>query len=105
MTEAEYNERIEATFADLETALDEIESDLDYDITGGILTVEFDNGTSMVFSRQPPSRELWLAARAGGFHFAWDDSEGDWRDTRGGELLRPFVVAQMASQADVALEW
>jgi CyaY protein len=59
----------------------------------------------MVFSRQPPTRQLWLAARAGGFHFAFDEAEGDWRNTRSGELFRPFVVTQMNEQAGVHFEW
>lgn len=89
----------------LELALDEVDGDLDYEVTGGVLTIEFDNGTTMVFSRQPPTRQLWLAARSGGFHFAYDEAVADWRNTRDGELLRPFVVAQMRNQADVDFDW
>ncbi|MDX1733006.1 MAG: iron donor protein CyaY [Halioglobus sp.] len=105
MTESEFNTLVDETFDDLESALDEVDGDLDYELTGGVLTVEFDNGTTMIFSRQPPSRQLWLAARAGGFHFEYDDDEGDWRGTRDGQLLRPFVVALMREQADVDLRW
>ena len=57
---------------------------------GGVLTVEFENGTTMVFSRQPPTRQLWLAARSGGFHFAYDEEVGDWRNTREGSCSGPL---------------
>lgn len=105
MSESEFNELIEHTFAALEQALDEVEADLDYETSGGVLTVEFENGTKLVFSRQPPTRQLWLAARAGGFHFAYDKAANDWRDTRDEQLFRPFVVEQMRTQGGVAFDW
>ena len=105
MTESHFNELVDRDFNTLELSLDEIDSDLDYETSAGVLTVEFGNGTTMVFSRQPPTRQLWLAARSGGFHFAFDEEAGDWRNTRSGELFRPFVVAQMREQAGVCFEW
>lgn len=105
MTESEFNKEIDLTFEALELALDQIEDGLDYEHGGGVLTVEFDNDTTMVFSRQPPTRQLWLAARSGGFHFAYDEEAQDWRGTRDGELFRPFVVQQMKIQGDVGFAW
>ena len=105
MTESEFNELIDRDFEVLELALDEVDQDLDYEAGGGVLTVTFENGTTMVFSRQPPTRQLWLAARSGGYHFNWDELEGDWRDTRSGELFRPFVVAQMLEQGEADFAW
>ena len=105
MSESEFNELIDRTFAALEVALDQVDADLDYETSGGVLTVAFDNDTKLVFSRQPPTRQLWLAARSGGFHFAWDEAAGDWRGTRDGQLFRPFVVEQMQAQGDVAFVW
>lgn len=105
MTESEFNELIDETFTALELALDDVEEDLDYETSGGVLTVMFENGTRLVFSRQPPTRQLWLAARAGGFHYAFDEDAGDWRDTRVGKLFRPFVVEQMQAQGGVHFAW
>ena len=105
MSESEFNELIDRTFAALEAALDQVDADLDYETSGGVLTVAFDNDTKLVFSRQPPTRQLWLAARSGGFHFAYDEAAGDWRGTRDGQLFRPFVVAQMQAQGNVAFVW
>ena len=105
MTESEFNEAIDLTFEALELALDQVDADLDYENSGGVLTVEFENGSKLVFSRQPPTRQLWFAARAGGFHYAYDDAAGDWRDTRDGQLFRPFVVEQMITQGGVDFEW
>ncbi len=105
MSESEFNEIIDSTFAALETALDQVDGELDYETSGGVLTVEFDNDTKLVFSRQPPTRQLWLAARSGGFHFAYDEAAGDWRGTRDGQLFRPFVAEQMLVQGNVDFQW
>lgn len=105
MTETKFDELIDQTFTALEMALDEVDADLDYETSGGVLTVEFENDSKLIFSRQPPTRQLWLAARSGGFHFAFDDAAGDWRDTREGHLFRPFVVQQMQTQGDVTFVW
>jgi len=105
ITESEFNELIDRTFATLETALDQVDADLDYDSAGGVLTVRFDNDTNLVFSRQPPTRQLWLAARSGGFHFIYDEAAGDWRGTRDGQLFRPFVAEQMLVQGNIDFQW
>ncbi len=105
MSESEFNELIDQTFSALEMALDDVDADIDYETSGGVLTVVFENASRLVFSRQPPTRQLWLAARAGGFHFAYDDEAGDWRDTRQGQLFRPFVVEQMQVQGNVGFAW
>lgn len=105
MSDAAYDERVEATYAAIEQALDAVEDDLDYETGGGVLTVSFTNGTSIIFSRQPPVQQLWLACRAGGFHFTYDEEAGDWRNTRDGTLLRPCVVQQMRDQAGIDFSW
>jgi CyaY protein len=105
MTESEFNERVDQTLEEIELILDDVDSDLDYEIGGGVLTVTFENGTSLVFSRQPPTRQLWLACRAGGFHYEYDEGAADWRNTRDGQLFRPFVVQQMREQGGVEFSW
>ena len=105
MTESEFNQLVDQTLESIEWSLDEVDSDLDYELGGGVLTVTFENGTSLVFSRQPPTRQLWLAARAGGFHYEYDEAAGDGRNTRDGELFRPFVVEQMREQGGIDFTW
>ena len=105
MTESEFNNLVDTTLETLEFALDELEDDVEYEVAGGVLTLEFDNGSSMVFSRQPPVQQLWVAARTGGFHFAWDEHAGDWCDTRVGRAFRPFVVELMREQAGIEFDW
>ena len=97
MTDSEFEDLAETTLEKIEQALESsgVEADLQSK-AGGVLEIEFDNGTKMVINRHGAARELWVAAKSGGFHFRWNGSV--WRDTRdGGELfaaLSKLVSAQ-----------
>ena len=53
--------------------------------SGGVLTVRFDNGSQLILSRQPALRQLWVAARSGGFHFDYDEGSQLWLCDASGE--------------------
>ena len=81
MNDAQFSERADAVLTRIEAALEE--SGLDADVErkeGGIIEIEFADGSRMVINRHGAAREIWVAARSGGFHFHWDGD--DWRDTR-----------------------
>ena len=84
MTESEFNQLADAVFERIERALDS--GDIDYDSNGSIMEIEFDDGSKVIVNRHTPNREIWLAAKSGGFHFAWHD--GQWTSQRdSGELF------------------
>src|SRR5258706_12496834 len=67
----------------VEAALDASGIDADFELKeGGVLEIEFADGSKIIVNRHAAAREIWVAARAGGFHFRWDGAV--WRDTRGG---------------------
>lgn len=97
MTDAEFDALADATLATLERALDAAAPDADVLAKGdGLLELEFADGSKMVVNRHTAAREIWVAAKAGGFHFR--HTADGWRDTRdGGELfaaLSRLVSAQ-----------
>ncbi len=82
MTESEFYDQVDETLQHIEEILDEAETDLDYRNAGGILTVICENGSQVIFTRQTPVKQLWVAARSGGFHFDFDSETKRWvRDT------------------------
>lgn len=101
MDDSEFNARADRTLARIEAALEACDADLDFELAaGGILEIEFEDGSKIIVNRHGVAREIWVAARAGGFHFRAD---GDlWRDTRdGAELMEKLsrLVSQQAGQA------
>ena len=70
--------------------------DIDTHRTGGLLELSFPNGSKIIINTQPPLHEVWLAARAGGFHYRW--TEGAWRDTRDGSEFLEALSRQASAQ-------
>ena len=86
VTESEFEALADAALAALERALEASVLDVDIETKGtGVLEVEFSDGARIVINRHTAARELWVAARSGGFHFRYAD--GRWRDTRDGSEL------------------
>lgn len=84
----------------MEAALDDCGLDVDIERkSDGVVDLEFENGTHIIVNLQAPMRQVWLAAKAGGFHFEW--KEGTWCDTRSGEGFVPALAAQVTAQAGV----
>jgi CyaY protein len=85
----------------LDDAQDASDADIDWSINEGILTIECPDGSKVIVNRHVPNREIWVAARSGGFHFRADGNR--WRDTRGGGALEETLIAILAQQAGLTL--
>ena len=83
MNESEFHQAVEAILARIEAAVED--TDVEADLESGILTLTCPDASRIIVTRQTPNREIWVAARSGGFHFSHRD--GQWRDTRSGEEL------------------
>ena len=103
MTETEFNNLIDALFNRIEETLEAAEVDADMDSSNGVLTIEFENDTTMVFSRQVATCQLWLAARSGGYHFQYDADQGDWSCTRSGRLFCRALEEELQQQAGISI--
>lgn len=107
MDEREFNALADAMLAHIEQALESCEADIDFELKdGGVLEIscESDSGSSKVIvNRHTAAREIWVAARSGGFHFRHDG--GHWIGTRDGEALLRVIARCLSEQTgeDVSL--
>jgi CyaY protein len=107
MTDLEYLDRAEQVLKSIEAACDRIndatDADIDNQRVGGMITLSFANRSQIIINLQKPLQEIWLAARAGGFHYRCID--GQWQDTKGqGEFFAS--LSRLASeQAGLALDF
>ena len=99
MNESDFNQLAEDTMTALEEAIDDCGVDIDYDSAGGILTLEFGNGSQIIVNKQTPLSQLWVAARSGGFHFDYDAADQCWRLQGGGEELFDCLSRYCSEQA------
>ena len=98
MTESEFESLAGAALGALESALETGAPDADVQTKGsGVLEIEFEDASKMVINRHGAAREIWVAAKSGGFHFRHDGSV--WRDTRDGTELFAAVSRLVSQQS------
>ena len=85
MTDLEYFEKAEQLLLAVEQSCDrlndEVDADIDAQRVGGMVTLVFANQSQIVINQQKPLHEIWMAAKAGGFHYKFDGQQ--WQDTKG----------------------
>jgi CyaY protein len=105
MTETEFLDRVASLLDAVEAQADQWFESLDLDVEtkrqGNVLNLVFDNGHQIVLNSQAPLKEMWLAARSGGFHYRFDGTH--WKDTRGGPDLHEALSAVCSAAAGRSL--
>jgi CyaY protein len=99
MSETEFLDLADSTLNSIEAALDRACDadviDVECKRSGNVLEIEFiDNGTKIIVNSQAPLQEMWVAAKAGGYHYKRVDNE--WRNTRDNTELFA-VLSELAS--------
>jgi CyaY protein len=101
MNETDFHRTVDAVLERVERSLDD--TDLDVDLEAGILTVTCPDESRVIVNRQTANREIWVAARSGGFHFRMKD--GEWRDTRSGDELFASLARVLEQQGGDKIAW
>lgn len=103
MNESEFAALAGAMLARIEQRLEACDADLDFELAaGGVLEIEFADGSKIIVNRHAVAQEIWVAAKSGGFHFRHDGT--DWRDTRDGEELLAKLSRLASAQAGEPVE-
>ncbi|KAF1022903.1 MAG: Iron-sulfur cluster assembly protein CyaY [Paracidovorax wautersii] len=107
MTDLEYQNHAESLLGTIEAACDRINDETDADIdnqrVGGMITLLFANRSQIVINLQPPLHEVWLAAKAGGFHYKFDGQH--WLDTKAKTEFLADLSRYASEQSGVALDF
>jgi CyaY protein len=97
MDESEFTKRADATLQRLADAIEAADVDADCSFKGdGVLEVDLDDGGRLIINRHGAAREIWVAARSGGYHFRPSDDR--WTDTRDGSELFASVARLLTEQ-------
>src|SRR4029450_13965943 len=108
-TDSAFVASADATLAAIGAALDaaladdrnEADNGTDWSLRDGVLEIECADGSKLIVNRHVPNREIWVAARSGGFHFRAD---GDvWRDARSGSDLAAQLTRLLREQAGLTV--
>lgn len=103
MNDSEFNALADIALQQIEAALEASAADLDFEmISAGVLEIEFADGSKIIVNRHGAAKEMWLAARSGGFHFRHDGNA--WRDTRDGSELLATLSKLVSAQSGRAVQ-
>lgn len=105
LSEARFHDLVDRVQEIVEDTFDDSDLDVDLENSGGVLTVRFANGTQLILSRQPALRQLWVAARAGGFHFDYEAEHERWVSDSSGETLGELLAQATLAQGGETLDF
>jgi CyaY protein len=100
--EKEFNGLADAMLVRIEAKIEALmqadEAGLDYEIKpGGVIEIEFDNESKIIVNRHTAAREIWVAARSGGYHFRPEN--GGWIAGRDGSELLAVLSRCISEQS------
>jgi frataxin len=105
METSEFERLADETLARLQAAVEDVESSLDVELVGGILTIETESGGKYLLNRHAPNRQIWLSSPvSGAWHFAWNGDDQAWISTRGGERLEDLLARELSEATGEAIE-
>ncbi|MFN3883427.1 MAG: iron donor protein CyaY [Rhodocyclaceae bacterium] len=113
MDEREFLALADAELARIEAALEALQEsddiDWDYEIKpGGIIELDFADGSKIIIHRHAAAQEIWVAAKSGGYHFKPPaEPGGHWTDTKSDERLPALLSRCIGAQSGTAvqLDW
>ena len=98
MNETDFEERSGSALATIVRVVESSGVVCDCEQKGdGMLELEFESGSKIIVNRHGAAREIWVAARSGGYHFRLDGAR--WVNTRDGEELFALLSRCISEQA------
>jgi CyaY protein len=92
---------LDAIEASVERACDTAGLDVELERQGNVITLSFDDGSKVIVNSHSAAREIWIAARSGGFHYRL---QGDrWIDGRSGDELFAALSRLVSQQGGGAV--
>ena len=99
MNDTEFHRLADDFYQLLTEKVDPYEDDIEWEINGSVLELEFTDRSKIIINRQEPLHQIWVATKFNGHHFEYRD--GPWIDNReGGELLS-FLSAAIEKQSGI----
>jgi CyaY protein len=97
MNESDFDKQVTDTLLHIEQAIEESGADIDFEAAGGILTLEFENGSKIIINKQGAASQIWVAAKSGGFHYSL--VEGRWINDQSGRELKSDLSRLVGEQS------
>ncbi|CCN45236.1 putative Protein implicated in iron transport,frataxin homolog [Vibrio nigripulchritudo MADA3029] len=103
MNDTEFHQLVDEQLQIIEEAIDDSGADIDYETSGNVMTLEFEDRSQIIINRQEPMHEIWLASKSGGFHFKLQGDE--WICSKTGVELIAMVKEECEKHAQESIDW
>lgn len=99
MNETEFENAVTATLSRIEQAIEASGADIEFENAGEILELEFVNRSKIIINKQGAAKQIWVAAKSGGFHYSYDAGANAWRNDQSGAELFSELARLVSEQA------
>lgn len=99
MNETEFENAVRTTLDRIEQAIESSGADIEFENAGEILELEFANRSKIIINKQGAAKQIWVAAKSGGFHYSYDDQTRAWRNDQSGAELFSELTRLVSEQA------
>lgn len=103
MNDTEFHQYVDQQLERIEHLIDDSGADIDYETSGNVMTLEFEDRSQIVINRQEPMHEIWLASKSGGFHFQYTGSQ--WICSKTGLELLELVKQECEKRVGESIDW
>lgn len=86
----------------VERAIDVSGLEVEIERQGNLITLTFEDDTQIIVNSHAAAREIWVAARSGGFHYR-PAGDGRWIDGRSGDELFAALSRVVSAQGGVPI--
>lgn len=101
MNDSQYNLLTDDLLLAVEEAIEDCDTDIDYESVSGLLTLTFVNNSKIIINKQAPLHEIWVATKFNGHHFSLQNEQ--WFDKRGGFEFWQFLSSAVSKQAETEI--
>lgn len=103
MNDTEFHQLVDTKMQIIEEMIDDSGADIDYEVSGNVMTLEFEDRSQIIINRQEPMHEIWLASKSGGFHFKLVNDV--WICSKTGLELIEMVKQECVKHANEQIDW
>ncbi|PKH07639.1 iron donor protein CyaY [Moritella sp. Urea-trap-13] len=96
MTDSEFHEQVDELLISFEEIIDDSDVELDYENSNSILTLYCRDGSQIILNKQAPLHQLWVATKANGHHFEFNNDV--WIDNRTQQSLSVVLTDAVKNQ-------
>lgn len=96
MTDSEFHQQVDELLISFEETIDDSDVELDYENSNNILTLYCRDGSQIILNKQTPLHQLWVATKANGHHFEFNNDV--WIDNRTQQSLAVVLTDAVKNQ-------